>query len=134
MTLITWTEDQFGVGVDFADDQHKVLFDLLNTLHESAAGNDRGKTGSDLDALIAYVVEHFKNEEIEMKERDYENYESHKALHDQLIEKCADVQTRFHAGEDIAIQETTQLIKDWLDGHIPTHDRAYVPCLTGEPA
>jgi len=134
MALITWTKDQFGVGVDFADDQHKVLFDLLNTLHESSAQGDRKKIGDDLDALIDYVVDHFKNEEVEMKERGYENYESHKALHDDLIEKCAAVQTKFHSGEDIALQETTQLIKDWLDGHIPTHDRAYVPCLTGATA
>ena len=134
MALITWTEDKFGVGVDFADDQHKVLFDLLNTLHESAAGSDRAKTGNDLDALIAYVVDHFSNEEKEMREKGYEDYEKHKALHDDLVGKCADVQKRFHAGEDLALQETTQLIKGWLDGHIPTHDRAYVPCLNGEMA
>ncbi|VAW71627.1 hypothetical protein MNBD_GAMMA13-1582 [hydrothermal vent metagenome] len=131
MALITWTEDQFGVGVGFADDQHKVLFGLLNTLHETAAGSDRAQTGKDLDALIGYVVEHFQNEENEMKAKGYSDYESHKAFHDKLVEKCAGVQTQFHAGDEVAMQEVTLLVKDWLDNHIPTQDRAYEPCLNG---
>ena len=40
MALITWTAEQFGTGVKH-DDEHKVLFGMLNTLHDAAAANDR---------------------------------------------------------------------------------------------
>ena len=41
MALITWTKEQFGTNVTVADDQHKVLFGMLNDLHEAVPGGDR---------------------------------------------------------------------------------------------
>ena len=71
MALITWTAEQYGTKVDICDSQHKTLFGLLNDLHELANGNDRKAIGSKLDALISFVVEHFKTEEKLMQEKGY---------------------------------------------------------------
>ena len=35
MSLINWTTEEFGTNVTIADDQHKVLFGLLNDLHDA---------------------------------------------------------------------------------------------------
>lgn len=129
MALITWTAEQYGTSVDICDDQHKTLFALLNDLHESAGGNDRNAIGSKLDALINFVVEHFKTEEKLMQEKGYSGYAAHKAEHDKLVATCADLQIKFHAGQADVTQETTAFVKSWLDSHIPGVDKPYAPAL-----
>jgi hemerythrin len=129
MALITWTAEQYGTKVDITDDQHKTLFGLLNDLHEVARGNDRKAIGSKLDALISFVVEHFKTEEKLMQEKGYSGYNEHKVEHDKLTATCADLQTKFHAGQAEITQETTAFVKSWLDDHIPKFDMPYGPAL-----
>jgi hemerythrin len=129
MALITWTAAQYGTKVDICDDEHKVLFGLLNDLHEAAGGNDRKSIGSKLDALISYVVEHFATEEKLMQQKGYNGYAAHKAEHDKLMATCADLQAKFHAGQADVSQDTTAFVKGWLDSHIPSFDMPYEPVL-----
>ncbi len=126
MPLITWTEEQFGTKVGFADEEHKEIFRLLNKLYDDVAGGaDRDTIGASLDALIAYVVDHFAHEEREMEAVGFAGLASHKAEHDALVATCADLQKKFHAGEADVTAEVGEMVKDWLDKHIPTFDFAY---------
>ncbi|MDD1614280.1 MAG: bacteriohemerythrin [Methylococcaceae bacterium] len=130
MALITWTASQFGTNVGFADDEHKILFDKLNKLYDLATGGAaRSAIGAQLDDLIAYVVGHFAHEEKEMQAKSYAGYERHKAEHVALLGICGDLQTKFHAGEADVTEEVGQLVKGWLDSHIPTFDMAYADAL-----
>jgi len=130
MALITWTEDQFGTKVGFADEEHKELFNLLNKLYDDATGGaDRSQIGASLDALISYVVAHFAHEEKEMQAKGFAGYERHKEEHDKLVATCGGLQTQFHAGEAEVTEEVGQMVKSWLDEHIPTYDFAYADAL-----
>ena len=130
MALITWTAGQYGTNVGFADDEHKILFDKLNKLYDLATGGAaRSAIGAQLDDLIAYVVGHFAHEEKEMLAKNYAGYERHKAEHEALIGICGGLQTKFHAGEAEVTEEVGQLVKNWLDSHIPTFDKAYADAL-----
>lgn len=130
MALITWTADQYGTNVGFADDEHKILFDKLNKLYDLATGGAaRSAIGAQLDDLIAYVVDHFAHEEKEMIAKGFAGYERHKAEHTALIGICGDLQTKFHAGEADVTEEVGQMVKGWLDSHIPTFDKAYASAL-----
>ena len=130
MALITWTASQFGTSVPFADEEHQILFDKLNKLYDLATdGAARSAIGAQLDDLIAYVVEHFAHEEKEMQAKGFNGYERHKAEHEALIGICADLQTKFHAGEAEVTDEVGQMVKGWLDHHIPTFDKAYAGAL-----
>ena len=130
MALITWTAEQYGTDVGFADQEHKVLFDLLNKLYDEAiSGAAREKIGASLDALIAYVVEHFAHEEREMQAKGFGGYARHKEEHDALVGICADLQKKFHAGQADVTDEVGQMVKGWLDSHIPTYDKAYSTAL-----
>ncbi len=131
MALITWTEEQYGTNVGFADSEHQELFGLLNTLYDEATGGaDRSQIGASLDALIAFVVDHFAHEEKEMQAAGYDGYASHKAEHEALIGICADLQKKFHAGEADVTDEVGQMVKGWLDQHIPTFDKGYAAVLS----
>jgi len=131
MALITWTAEQYGTNVGFADQEHQTLFDLLNKLYDDATGGaDRATIGASLDALIAYVVDHFAHEEKEMQAAGFSGYDKHKAEHDALVGICADLQKKFHAGEADVTDEVGQMVKSWLDSHIPTFDKAYSAVLS----
>lgn len=130
MSLITWTADQFGTNVGFADDEHKILFSKLNKLYDLATGGAaRSAIGEALDDLIAYVVGHFAHEEKEMLAKNYAGYDAHKAEHEALIGICAGLQTKFHAGEAEVTEEVGQMVKDWLINHIPNVDKHYAGAL-----
>ena len=114
MALITWTSAQFGTNVGFADEEHKILFDKLNKLYDLAtSGAARTAIGAQLDDLIAYVVDHF----------------AHKEEHVALVGICSDLQKKFHAGEAEIDDSVGQLVKGWLESHIPNFDMAYADAL-----
>lgn len=126
MSLITWTAEQYGTQVDFADEEHRVLFDKLNNLYDLAISSaERTAIGSQLDDLIGYVVEHFAHEEREMVAKNFTGFDTHKAEHVAFISIAADLQKKFHAGEADVTEEVGQLIKGWLDSHIPKFDFGY---------
>jgi hemerythrin len=130
MALITWTAAQYGTNVGFADDEHKILFDKLNSLYDLATGGaERSAIGAQLDDLISYVVGHFAHEEAEMQAKSYGGFERHKAEHEALIGICAGLQAKFHAGEAEVTEDVGQMVKGWLDSHIPKFDMAYSDAL-----
>ncbi|MDD4914072.1 MAG: bacteriohemerythrin [Methylococcales bacterium] len=130
MALITWTAEQFGTGVGFADEEHKILFGLLNKLYDEAtSGASRDTVGASLDALIAYVVDHFAHEEKEMIAKNFGGYDRHKAEHVAFVGIAADLQKKFHSGDAEVTEEVGQLVKGWLDNHIPTFDKSYSEAL-----
>jgi hemerythrin len=130
MALITWTAGQYGTNVGFADEEHQILFGKLNKLYDLATGGAaRSEVGAQLDDLIAYVVGHFAHEEKEMSAKGYGGLERHKAEHDALVGVCAGLQTKFHAGEAEVTEEVGQMVKGWLDTHIPNFDMPYAGAL-----
>lgn len=130
MALMTWTAEQYGTKVGFADDEHKDIFSLLNKLYDDATGGaERSQIGASLDALIDCVVAHFLHEEREMQAKGFAGYDKHKQEHDALVGTCAGLQTKFHAGEADVTDEVGQMVKGWLDNHIPTYDFAYTETL-----
>jgi len=130
MALITWTAGQYGTNVGFADEEHQILFGKLNKLYDLATGGAaRSAIGEQLDDLIAYVVGHFAHEEKEMQAKNFAGLAVHKAEHDALVGVCAGLQTKFHAGEADVTEEVGQMVKGWLDNHIPKFDMAYADAL-----
>ena len=130
MALITWTAGQYGTNVAFADEEHQTLFAKLNRLYDLATGGAaRSEIGAQLDDLISYVVDHFAHEEKEMQAKGFAGFVVHKAEHDALVGICAGLQAKFHAGEAEITEDVGQMVKGWLDNHIPKFDMAYADVL-----
>jgi hemerythrin len=125
--LIEW-RDEFSVGVSTIDEQHQVLFGLLNQLNEAVA-NQRGlqETGEILDALTDYTRTHFIVEESLMEVLGYPDRAAHRAEHKALIKKLNALHRRFHAEEPEVADELLHFLKDWLSDHVLGTDQAYVP-------
>ena len=82
-----------------------------------------------MDDLIDYVVKHFEHEEKEMAAAGYSGLAAHKAEHEGLVKICADLQQKFHAGQAEATDEVGQMVKSWLNSHIPNVDKGYSAVL-----
>jgi len=129
MALITWTKDDFGTTIKAHDEEHKHLFDLLNVFHDKVVTGVRSEIGPALDALIAFVAEHFASEEKNMAAAGYDGLAAHQQQHRQLVDTCVELQQAFHsAGKDITT-DTTGFLRDWLIHHIPKVDFNYGPAM-----
>jgi hemerythrin len=129
MSLMKWTQEEYGTNVDICDAQHKELFDRVNALNDAVGNGNRDDIGNRLDYLIDYVVEHFQTEERLMEQRGYPGLEQHRQEHENLVSTCADLQGRFHSDEADIEEGTMAFIKNWLDHHIPQIDKSYGPAL-----
>ena len=127
MALMIW-EDKYSVNVNEVDGQHQEIFRLVNALDDSLL-EDRAIIAERLNALVAYVVEHFNTEEKYMQETNYPEYEAHKKMHDDLVTQVAAIQAKFNAGETEITGEITAFVRDWLYKHIPNIDKEYGPHL-----
>ena len=131
MSLIKWTEEDYGTSVAACDEQHQELFNRVNALNDVIPGGERSAIGSALDSLIEYVIEHFQSEEQMMEQKGYADLEAHRKVHAELVDTCAKLQEKFHANQAEVGSDTMSFIKDWLDNHIPIVDRKYGPALNG---
>ncbi len=80
-------ESSYTVGIKSIDNQHKKLFDLVNKLFIlDDSPNVKEEIRNILYAFRDYTIVHFGDEEEYMKSIAYPELDSHKLLHQQIIE------------------------------------------------
>lgn len=130
MSLMTWTVEQHGTNVSFADNEHQDVFANLNILYDlRIEGAGTPEITEQLDSLLSIIANHFSHEENEMRTKNFIGYDRHKIEHDDLIETCIAMEIKIQAGELELTERLCQLIKRWFDSHIPEYDRGYSHAL-----
>lgn len=123
MSLITWT-DQFSVGINQIDEEHKKLVQLINGLHDHMlAGDAKEIMGKVLDRVIQYTAMHFATEEKLMRQYNYPGAVAHFAEHKKLVTTAVDLQKKFNSGTHTITMETMSFLRDWLQHHIRESDK-----------
>ncbi len=125
MIVAEWNS-RYETGIVLVDAQHKTLFEAVNRLAASFVSEQEGDgvTGS-LDFLAKYAQEHFKTEELFMREMAYPDLASHMAEHARLVKRVRVLQARRAQGEPMA-RDVAVFIAGWLKHHICGRDMAYV--------
>jgi hemerythrin len=123
--LIEWN-DALSVGIQEIDEQHKILVNLLNELHD-AIRQHHGRDASIavMQRLADYTRIHFTVEESLMRILGYPEYETHKGHHEELIRQMQDLQARLNQGEAVSF-ELLHFLRNWLTNHIMEGDQRYV--------
>ncbi len=123
--LLDWSDD-FSVGIEEIDEQHKVLIGLLNEL-DMAIRQRRGSeiTDSILKRLEDYTRVHFTLEEALMRVLDYPDYEAHKHEHERLIADLQALKKKYAADHSSISFELVHFMKNWLMTHTLGTDRKY---------
>lgn len=125
MKKIIWS-DQFSVGVNELDEQHKELIKMINKLLDNQNAHVNSEVISDLlGNMRLYMENHFEYEDKLLKEYGYPNLEQHKEMHeeygDEFRELIISVMNRnTDAPENMLIN-----LSDWWTNHILHEDMKY---------
>ncbi len=123
-------DDSYSTGVPRYDEQHKVLFKMVNDLYD-AMQQKRTKeaVGQILRGLADYTVNHFADEERSFDQTGYPDVTNHKIIHKKLVDQVVDFIGKFQSGEAILSQDLLTFLQDWLVNHIKGEDKKYGPHL-----
>lgn len=129
-SAMAW-DDSFSTGVPRYDEQHKVLFRMVNDLHD-AMQQKRTKEaiGEILRGLADYTVNHFADEEKVFAQTRYPDEAKHKLLHKDLVDQVVTLIGKFQSGETVLSQDVITFLQKWLVEHIKGQDKKYGPHLT----
>ncbi len=122
---LVWKDD-YCVGIDSIDQQHKRLVNLINHL-QTAIDYSTGKEfeRDALNELVDYTKTHFTYEEGLMRDNDYPDFEAHKAQHEKMFKKVGEVLAEYENDQDTAMSNAVVYLKDWLINHINGTDKQY---------
>lgn len=130
--FVEWKDD-YSVGIDSIDQQHKKLLNLINQL-QTAVDYSTGEQfeREALDELVDYTKTHFTYEEGLMRDNDYPDFEPHKLQHEKMFEKVSEVLAEYEQDHDTAMANAAEYLKDWLINHINGTDKEYSSYLIGK--
>ena len=122
MSLITWREE-FCVGVDAVDHEHREMIDLINTLDDAMHKDaDHAAIVEALGEIYARIAAHFALEEKIMRDARYSAFESHKQDHEVLLDELLDVVDSVDADGRYDRADLSRTLDRWFSDHFRTHD------------
>lgn len=119
----------FQLGIDSIDDQHRQLIEMINDLsRHMSLGDSRPVLGSLLEKLYAFALSHYAYEESLMEQTGYPSLEEHRQEHRNYMDRLVDLFHRWADGSGgflIAV-DVHDLLELWASEHITESDRLYV--------
>ena len=129
MENIIWKDD-YKIGVDFIDKEHKLLFSTMDKLLKISKTN-KAKSEWACQEGVKYLknhtVEHFEHEEEYMRSINYTEYEIHKRLHDNFRYKTLPALEEEMAEAEYSIESVRHFLGvciGWVVAHTQTEDQA----------
>lgn len=125
--MIKW-KDNYNIGLDNIDEQHKKLFEIANTTYELLKNefsvDKYDKIVQILIELKNYTIYHFQSEEEYMLSIEYKKFISHKAEHNDFIKKLNEVNLdNIDENQDKYLMETLEFVVNWITDHILLKDK-----------
>ncbi|MDH5387692.1 MAG: bacteriohemerythrin [Gammaproteobacteria bacterium] len=129
LNTFRWCSD-FSVDIVELDDDHQVLFELLNHLQATIKSGEASALPMIIDDLLQYTIYHFRHEEDMMESCHYPFYENHKLVHRMLENQLKDfVKNPEFRGDINAAVWFMGFFEDWLKDHIEGMDKNYSDCV-----
>lgn len=128
--IVNWDDNNFSVGVESIDDQHKQIFRLVNNLYEAFLRNEtHNQLSVILNELVDHTVKHFSHEENCFNRFGYSKCKEHTDQHCDLVQKVSAFKKAFEAGDAEISQDILIFLKDWLYDHIGKSDKKFTPFM-----
>jgi hemerythrin len=122
MSLIEWN-DEFDLGVEEVDNDHRALVGLINALHDAmSTGTGRGDVVGGLREIYTLVSEHFAREEAYMRDTRYMAYSEHKEDHEVLLDDLQEIIEQVRANGEYSEARLSADLQYWFAEHFRTHD------------
>jgi hemerythrin len=129
--FLVWSDD-YSVGSELIDSQHKELVGMTNELFRSCE-ESAGRMASFMKTIhqaVNYAKTHFATEEIFMRKVNYPDYVAHKKEHEDFVNEVLRQVKNFEMGACSPL-EFAFFLKNWLLNHIAISDKKYSPFLKG---
>lgn len=136
MPLLEW-RDEFSIGIEGVDHEHRALIDLINRLHQELVEQKAApRTGAFLGEVHAQIAAHFALEEQIMKQQRYADYTAHKVDHEILLDEIRDIMDAYERGDYAGGPDSLdQRLADWFGQHFRSHDARFHRALhQGQPS
>ena len=132
MAYIEW-KNVCSVSVKELDDQHKILFALVNDYHDAISRGANAKDAKNvLQGLIRFAHAHFGDEEKMMLRHDYPGFAAQKAQHSRFVTIIGDYLKRADEGRPAPPAEISDFLRYWVIKHVLAEDRRYGPFLNAQ--
>lgn len=123
-TFVAWS-DEYALDLPEIDDQHKVLFEILNSLWAAIVNRAKHEEMVDIiNRLEQYTVSHFTAEEVYMRAIGYADFDAHRETHKAFVTRLADEKRLVESGGAPGL-DLLKFLRDWLANHILVADKAY---------
>lgn len=130
MNELKWS-DRLNIGVESIDKAHQRLFSivskLINLNEDTAKQQHACREG--IKYFKNYTIKHFADEEAYMQSIEYDNYEMHKRLHDNMRDKTIpslEQELEEQNYSTASVQHFLGICIGWLNAHIMIEDRAII--------
>ncbi len=129
MPKVKWSKDLETENANI-DNQHKMLFYLIEKLSNSISEKETGRVIQTVTAnLTNYIIEHFADEEDLMIQENYPGYKKHKSIHEDLVIEAAEIVEQYHNKELVMTSPLVIFLMEWINEHIKKEDMDFVKWL-----
>src|SRR5262245_57046600 len=114
MPLLHW-KDEYSVGIEAVDFEHKQLINLINQLEQKLSASDfKHSVPAFFGDLLKGISAHFALEEKFMRDHTYARLGAHKQDHERLLDELRDVMDAFENAEEFDAAELTERLDAWF--------------------
>lgn len=123
MPILKW-KDEFSVGVEIMDSEHRKLIAMINKAYDSVENMEEAEIlGGLVEEMRQYAMSHFAAEEKLMSEYDYPYTAEHHKEHNEFMITAATTDNVLNSGKEVEPIRVFKFLADWLRGHILGTDR-----------
>jgi hemerythrin len=123
MPIFSWL-DAYSINNIEIDEHHKEFIRIVNELHDISVGRNSSKSFVDtLGELVSYADYHFRAEEQQMKDIDYNGIDNHKTQHQYFRQKISDFIDKDDIDEYKQQHELIVFLGEWLLHHVVEEDK-----------
>jgi hemerythrin-like metal-binding protein len=122
MSLLKW-KAEYSVGIASMDDEHREIIDLINDVYEKLGSTPDAKAiASCLEEILNAISLHFALEERIMWDTGYDEYESHKEDHEELLDEIRDLMDDFATDPNEGSRLLEARLSGWFGKHFASFD------------
>lgn len=129
--MVAW-KDEYLIGVDPVDRQHRELFDRFHRFMDAlTAGNARHELMETLGFLESYAEVHFRDEEVLQRQCHYPAAGFHRKAHETFRQKLSGLTASLaeQGVSNLLVIETGRTLFQWLVDHVCLMDREFASYL-----
>ncbi|MCB9946251.1 MAG: hemerythrin family protein [Rhodospirillaceae bacterium] len=121
MHEIKWLS-AYQIGNDKIDEQHEIFLSLVNKLAiDVRNGEGEEQIHTTFSQIVEFAAFHFSDEERLMQEHHFPEYETHKRLHEKIIQTLGEYFVLYQEGQ-LAIEDLVRFIVNWFARHTVCED------------